>query len=112
MVYGKAGEREKVWREWIRKQKFSGLSIAQFCRENGISQATFYNWRKKLAQQASNPFFEISWPNVTNATCEIVLPTCRGAVPSRFLGERLKNGVLTFEVDRALCRCGIGRRPW
>ena len=30
---------ESVWeerREWIRKQEASGLSAAQFCRENGL----------------------------------------------------------------------------
>ena len=31
----------------ILKQGQSGLPIADICREHGISNATFYNWRSK-----------------------------------------------------------------
>jgi putative transposase len=27
----------------------SGLSVAEICREHGISQATFYNWKSKYS---------------------------------------------------------------
>lgn len=31
------------------KQAETGTSVEEVCREMGISQATFYNWRKKFA---------------------------------------------------------------
>ena len=43
------GEREQVWREVIRDQTASGLSISAFCRDRQVSPASFYNWRRKLA---------------------------------------------------------------
>jgi hypothetical protein len=43
------GERERVWREVIRDQAVSGLSISAFCRDRKVSPASFYNWRRKLA---------------------------------------------------------------
>ena len=32
----------------ILKQVESGVPVAEVCRENGISNATFYNWRSKF----------------------------------------------------------------
>ena len=31
----------------LLKENESGRSAADICREHGVSQATFYNWRKK-----------------------------------------------------------------
>ena len=31
----------------ILKQKEAGVSVADICREHGISSATFYKWRSK-----------------------------------------------------------------
>ena len=31
----------------ILKKQESGIKIADICRENGISDATFYNWKAK-----------------------------------------------------------------
>ena len=31
----------------ILKQNRSGISVADLCREHGMSQATFYKWRSK-----------------------------------------------------------------
>jgi putative component of toxin-antitoxin plasmid stabilization module len=36
------------WREILRKQRASGLTVAAFCRRSRIPQATFYAWRRKL----------------------------------------------------------------
>lgn len=40
---------EQRWRDLIREQRQSGLSIAEFCRKNGFSANSLYFWRKKLA---------------------------------------------------------------
>jgi transposase-like protein len=36
------------WRRLLRQQQASGWSVAAFCRQTGIPQASFYFWRKKL----------------------------------------------------------------
>jgi hypothetical protein len=41
------------WRERIKGQRESGLSIAEFCRRENISTPGFYVWRGKLRQAAS-----------------------------------------------------------
>lgn len=32
------------------KQAESGVSVSEVCRKMGISEATFYNWKKKYGQ--------------------------------------------------------------
>ena len=42
------------WRRWLEEQPSTGLSIAAFCRDKGISQNSFYVWRRKFASELSN----------------------------------------------------------
>jgi hypothetical protein len=41
--------REKRWAELIRRHGQSKLSVSAFCREHGVSDQSFYNWRKRLS---------------------------------------------------------------
>ena len=34
---------------FVLKQADQGTAVAEVCRKAGVSQATFYNWRKKYA---------------------------------------------------------------
>lgn len=36
------------WRQRIERQRASRLSIVAFCRKEGVSQATFHAWKRKL----------------------------------------------------------------
>ncbi|KRP10218.1 MAG: transposase [Sphingobacteriales bacterium BACL12 MAG-120813-bin55] len=39
----------------ILKQHDQGLKVAEICRQNGVSSATFFNWKKKYGgMQASD----------------------------------------------------------
>jgi hypothetical protein len=41
-------ERKRYWRDLIERQPTSGLNIARFCADAGISQNAFYVWKKRL----------------------------------------------------------------
>jgi hypothetical protein len=41
-------ERKRYWRDLIERQPTSGLNIARFCAEAGVSQNAFYVWKKRL----------------------------------------------------------------
>ena len=45
--------REYHWREVLKQQSSSGLSIAAFCRQESIGQPSFYAWRRKFREQQS-----------------------------------------------------------
>jgi hypothetical protein len=40
---------EHTWRRRLRRQVASGLSIPAFCAREGVSAASFYAWRRRLA---------------------------------------------------------------
>jgi hypothetical protein len=37
------------WRELVRRQRSSGLSVAAFCARHGIAVPSLYAWRRRLA---------------------------------------------------------------
>ena len=41
------------WAERIAAQQRSGISVKQFCRDRGLTEYSFYAWRKRL--QESGP---------------------------------------------------------
>ena len=41
-------ERKRYWRDLVERQRTSGLNIARFCEEAGVSQNAFYVWKKRL----------------------------------------------------------------
>jgi Transposase len=43
------------WRRRLERFGSSGVSVARFCRREGVSVASFYQWRKKLAAAADTP---------------------------------------------------------
>jgi hypothetical protein len=43
--------KERQWRQWLRAWQRSGLSVAAFCRRQGLAEARFYAWRRLLAQR-------------------------------------------------------------
>lgn len=51
----KSEERMEVWRKRIEACQSSGLSIAQWCRENKVNPSAYYHWRKRLS--VSSPSF-------------------------------------------------------
>jgi transposase-like protein len=46
--------RERYWRGVFERQRKSGQSIRAYCLANEISQASFYNWRRKLARRRTD----------------------------------------------------------
>lgn len=77
----KAGQ----WRERLAEHGRSGLTVKQFCQERGITQWSFYAWRKRLREQGTVRFalVERGRPEQAPASgLELILTT----------GERLRIG--------------------
>jgi transposase-like protein len=52
-------DRAGFWRELIEAQATSDLSIGVYCRRRGVSTASFYAWRRRLAEQATPRFLPV-----------------------------------------------------
>lgn len=52
------------WAERVSECRNSGLSVKTWCRENGVSEQTYYKWQRRLYElaqnQAENRFVEIT----------------------------------------------------
>ncbi|MGO9273161.1 MAG: IS66 family insertion sequence element accessory protein TnpA [Terriglobia bacterium] len=47
-----------LWNEWrqrLKRQRESGLSICEFCRRENLSPHTFHSWRRKLPAATREP---------------------------------------------------------
>ena len=40
-----------AWRELVARQEQSGLTVTEFCEQEGLKAASLYGWRVRLRQQ-------------------------------------------------------------
>ncbi|NBV76504.1 MAG: hypothetical protein EBR59_11255 [Methylococcaceae bacterium] len=52
--------RQDVWFGRIEDWKTSGLSIVQYCEDNGLSYKTFSNWRRRFSLGQSSVHIDAS----------------------------------------------------
>ena len=83
MTQGKPRDlrKEQQWRHWIRQWQNSGLSVRVFCARHGLSQPSFYAWRRVIQQRdaAAGSFLPVQLipdgPPAPSSPLEVVL-TC------------------------------------
>jgi transposase-like protein len=75
------GEKRRLrceyWRELIARQEQSGMTVQGFCAQQGVTEASFYGWRKQLREGATVSFALVAPGNVEYkpAPVEFVLPS-------------------------------------
>lgn len=52
-------ERAASWRDLIARQADSGLSVVAFCERQQVSPASFYAWRRRLAEAPRASFVPV-----------------------------------------------------
>lgn len=59
MAMRRSGERAAFWREQVREQAAGGLTVRRFCQARGLSEPSFYAWRRTLREReaAAAPAF-------------------------------------------------------
>ena len=43
------------WTSWITEQRVGSLTVSEFCRQKGLSEKSFYGWRRKLSAKTVDP---------------------------------------------------------
>ena len=43
--------KERFWRRMLRRWRDSGRSVRDFCAEHGLSEPSFYGWRRTLDER-------------------------------------------------------------
>ncbi len=96
-----ANPKADEWAERIAAQRRSGMSVKQFCKEQGLTEYSFYAWRKRLQEKGPVRFalVERSPRRQGERTAETVLEVVLAT------GERLRIGA---GVDTATLRTVLG----
>lgn len=77
--YERDADKEAFWRLAFSEQRDSGLSVRAFCVREGLTQSSFYAWRRQLArrdaeggsERAGSPkFVEVTPPEFPEAPPE------------------------------------------
>ena len=50
----RSAEKEAFWRLALEEHRGSGLTVRAFCRREGISEPSFYAWRRRIAKGDAN----------------------------------------------------------
>ena len=88
--------RSEYWQERIAEQERSGLSVQRFCEERGLTEQSFYLWRKRLRKREPVRFALVETePAKRQSATEVGLEL----VMAR--GERLR---ISANVDPAVLR--------
>lgn len=82
-----ANSKADEWAERIAAQQRSGISVKQFCKEQGLTECSFYSWRKRLQEKGPVRFALVErsarrQERAAETVLELVLAT----------GERLRIG--------------------
>ena len=98
------------WAERIAAQQRGGMSVKQFCKEQGLTEYSFYAWRKRLQESGPVRFALVErsvrrQERTAESALELVLAT----------GERLRIGAdvdtATLRIVLDLLRAGSTCRP-
>jgi transposase-like protein len=67
----------EYWRELIGRQEQSRMTVHAFCAQQGVTEASFYSWRKQLQADRSVSFALVEPRNGEHrpAPVEFVLPS-------------------------------------
>ena len=77
-------DQSQFWQMAIDAWQSSGLSVRQFCKQEGLSEPSFYMWRKRLKKSSDpkpdhrtdcslEPFIQVSLPTASSPVMEFVL---------------------------------------
>ena len=67
-------DRELYWRGVLQRQAKSGLSVAEFCRQESISGPSLYSWKRKLKERDASSQQEEQQVDVQPVTAGQLLP--------------------------------------
>lgn len=90
------------WRKVISEQPASGLSIAAYCRQRGVPEASFFSWRRKLRGVAHFAEVKIA-PESAAEPSALELRLAKGrcvVVRAGFDGHTLRELLAVLESDQ------------
>lgn len=106
------GAKEQYWREMLARQAASGLSVREFCSQQGLKENSLYAWRQAIRQrdgtakrtQKAAPFVPAVIRDGVPSESWLVVELSGGRalrVAGSISGERLAELVAALERSKA-----------
>lgn len=106
-------DQRQFWQMVLETFKSSGLSVRQFCQQEGLSEPSFYSWRKRLSTpQKPDPgkgspqpdsFIQISMPTAKSGVLELILASGHTLRIPSDIDPAFLTGVLSSVKQAKLC---------
>ena len=107
-------EQQQFWQMAIDTWQSSDLPVRQFCKQEGLSEPSFYSWRKKLTKcdkpepdklkkTVSSDFIAVSLPESHSAGLELVLSSGNTLRISTSVGSKALTRVISVLQEAGLC---------
>ena len=106
-------ERRQFWQMVIETWQDSGMSVSKFCKAEGLSEGSFYNWRKRLsgrnsqrnkpADSGSSAFIEVAMPKSDHASLELLLSSGNVLRISSAADNKTLSNVISVLRQAGLC---------
>jgi transposase len=106
-------DQRKFWQMAIETWQASGLSVRQFCKQEGLSEPSFYSWRKRLAKvvepeadnraiNSAEPFIQVSLQQEKSSCMELMFSSGH----MLRINPGIDNKTLTVVLS-AICEAGL-----
>ena len=107
-------DQQQFWQMVIETWQSSGLSVRNFCKQEGLSEPAFYSWRRKLTKADvpkkdepkaanSSAFIKVSMPKDNRASLELVLSSGNVLRISSNADSQTLTNVLSALCEAGLC---------
>jgi hypothetical protein len=106
----RSAEKEQFWQGHVARQRAGGLSVRVYCARQGLTEPSFYAWRRELARRdqarrSARPVdfvrLEVPEPSPARSTIEIVLKNeVRILVPAGAVRDSLREVLAALGVVR------------
>jgi len=107
-------DQRQFWQMAIETWQASGMSVSKFCKAEGLSESSFYIWRKKFAQAddaetgkqkklSPSAFIEVAMPKDNPAALELVLSSGSTLRISSGADSKTLTNLLSALCEAGLC---------
>ena len=107
-------DQQQFWQMAIETWQASGLSIRNFCKQEGLSEPSFYTWRRRLTKSDepeqdkqkdadSSDFIKVSMPSEKLYGLELVLASGNTLRISSAADSKTLSDVLSALCEAGLC---------
>jgi hypothetical protein len=93
--------RREWWRRQVQRQQLSHMTVAEFCRRQGIQPMTFYSWKRRFQDTSGSPASSGPMPQPDAKPLTRSVPSSGAAFVPVSIFDASAGGLLEIEFGNA-----------